>query len=124
MNQLQYKSMISMLISVTKEKKIIWIENNGEYTTTIGGCSIHLSSAYDYNVSVASYILKLYNEEGALFESFVYSEDESTEEYQQLNNLYASIRDVIYKISESENIIFNGLKSLIKRSDECDDLPF
>ena len=124
MNQLQYKSMISMLISVTKDKKIAWIEKSGEYTTSIGGCSIHLSSVYDYNVNVSSYSVKLYNDEGAMFESFVYTEDESTEDYQQLNNLYTCIRDVIYKISESENLILNGLKSLTKRSNECDDLPF
>ncbi len=122
MNQLQYKSMISMLISVTKEKKLEWTETGGDYTTMVGGCKIQLCNFYDYNVNLTTYTLRLYNDEEKMFESISFTEDDNTDEYQQLNILYASIRDVIYKISESEKKIIEGLKALNKNN--YNDLPF
>lgn len=122
MNQNDYTNMVEMLNTATQEKKIHWDEQNDNFSTIIGGCLIELVSSYDYQANVSSYYLKLYNKDGMLFETFSYSEDVDTEEYQHLNELYTNIRDVNYKITESEKIILDGLKKLTEPSD--DSLPF
>ena len=122
MNQNDYTNMVEMLNTATQEKKIYWDEQNDNFSTIICGCLIELVSSYDYQANVSSYYLKLYNKDGILFETFSYSEDVDTEEYQHLNELYTSIRDVNYKITESEKIILDGLKKMTEPSN--DSLPF
>lgn len=122
MNQNDYISMVEMLNTATQEKKIHWEEKDEDFSTIIGGCLIELVPSYDYQVNVSSYSLRLSNKEGVLFETFSYSEDVDTEEYHRLNELYANIRDVNYKITESENIILDSLKKLTEPSG--DGLPF
>ena len=70
---------------------------------------------------MSSYSLRLYNEDGELFETFCYSEDVDNEDYQRLNGLYITIRDVNYKITESEKIILDNLKKLIETDNS---MPF
>lgn len=122
MNPNDYISMVEMLITATQEKKIRWEEKNEDFSTKIGGCLIELVPSYDYQVNVSSYSLRLSNKEGMLFETFSYSEAVDNEEYHRLNELYATIRDVNYKITESEKIILDGLRKLTEPSD--DGLPF
>ena len=43
---------------------------------------------------------------------FTYSESTDIAEYQRLKELYQTIRDVVYRITESENLIIMGLKNL------------
>lgn len=121
MNPNDYINMVEMLNIATQEKKIHWEEQDDNFSTKIGGCSIELIPFYEYQTNISSY-LKLYNKEGVMFETFSYSENVETEEYNRLNKLYANIRDVNYKITESEKIILDGLKKLIEPSD--DGLPF
>lgn len=122
MNPNDYINMVEMLNIATQEKKIHWEEQDDNFSTKIGGCSIELIPSYEYQTNISSYYLKLYNKEGVMFETFSYSENVETEEYNRLNKLYANIRDVNYKITESEKIILDGLKKLIEPSD--DGLPF
>ena len=121
MTQEQYKSMIGMLITATLSKKLTWEENEGTFSTSVNGCGIRLWSSYDYSIDTSSYTLQLSNCEGAVFETFAYSENVNVDEYKQLGNLYNSIRDVNYRISESEKCILDSLKELTKPND---DLPF
>lgn len=122
MNPNDYISMVEMLITATQEKKIHWEEQNDNFSTKIGGCLIELIPSYEYQTNISSYYLKLYNKEGVSFETFSYSENVDEEEYQRLNELYATIRDVNYKITESEKIIMDGLRKLTEPSN--DGLPF
>lgn len=71
MNQTDYINMVGMLKSATFCKKIHWEEQDGEFSTKIGGCLIELVPSYDFQVNVSSYSLRLYNEDGELFETFV-----------------------------------------------------
>ncbi len=87
----------------------------------MNGCGILLSSSYDYNINLCSFSLQLSNKDGVAFETFTYSEDVNPDEYNKLNSLYSSIRDVNYRISESEKCILDALKELTKHDD---DLPF
>lgn len=109
----QYKSMVAMLITATKNRKLSWMETNDDFYTDIDGCTLWVCSHYDFNVNVSTYTLKLYNKDNVLFESFTYSEDTNSEEYQQLDILYNNIRDVLYKITESENTILKKLEKLV-----------
>lgn len=121
----QYNSMIEMLISTTLNRKLNWTELDGDYKANIGDCSILLSSDYDYTVNISTYYLKMFNNEGIEFESFSFSKDLNTNEYQQLDRLYKTIRDIIYKITESENIILKKLQEMSTSSLSSDDeLPF
>lgn len=122
MTQNDYISMVEMLNTATLNKKIQWEEQNDNFSTKIGGCLVELISSYDYQSTISSYYLRLYNKDGMLFETFSYSEDVDTEEYHRLNDLYANIRDVNYKITESENIILESLKKLTEPNDGG--LPF
>ena len=91
----QYNSMIEMLISTTLNRKLNWTELDGDYKANIGDCSILLSSDYDYTVNISTYYLKMFNNEGIEIESFSFSKDLNTNEYQQLDRLYKTIRDII-----------------------------
>lgn len=115
-------NMVVMLRTATIKKKIHWDENDGDFSTKVGGCLIELVSSYDFSVGISSYSLRLYNTENVLFETISYSEDVDNEDFQRLNDLYQTIRDVNYKIKESEKIILDGLKNLTEPSD--DSLPF
>lgn len=115
-------NMVVMLKTATIKKKIHWDENDGDFSTKVGGCLIELVSSYDFSVGISSYSLRLYNTENVLFETISYSEDVDNEDFQRLNDLYQTIRDVNYKITESEKIILDGLKKLTEPSD--DSLPF
>jgi len=121
----QYNSMVAMLITATQNKKLIWKSSDEDFCTNIGGCSIWLCSNYDFSVNVSTYNLKLFNKDNVQFENFSYSDDVNADEYRQLDQLYKSIRDVLYKITESENIILKGLNDLMTPDfSETDDLPF
>lgn len=115
-------NMVVMLRTATIKKKIHWDENGGDFSTKVGGCLIELVSSYDFSVGISSYSLRLYNTENVLFETISYSEDVDNEDFQRLNDLYQTIKDVNYKITESEKIILDGLKKLTEPSD--DSLPF
>ena len=45
-------------------------------------------------------------------------------EYVKLRSLYYAVRDVVYRITESENLIISGLKEVIKQSDETAEIPY
>ena len=118
MKQTDYIKMVEMLSIATVTQKICWDEKNSSFSTKIGGCLIELTYSYDFNVNTYTYYLKLYNNEGRLFETMSFSDDENTEEYNRLNELYANIRDIKYRITESEKIILDNLKDLINKSGE------
>ena len=122
MTQGEYSTMIDMLKSATLKKKIVWTEDEGNFVTNVGGCNIELASSYDYQINLHSYSLKLSNRDGIVFNTYSYSEDVDVDDYQCLKRLYECIRDMNYKVSESEQIILSGLKDLLKQDD--DNLPF
>lgn len=80
-----------------------------------------MSTDYDSSVGINEYTLSLYNAKGEKFNSYTYNE--SSQEYVILDQLYTSIRDSIYHISESEQDIMDSLGKLNSQIPE-DDLPF
>ena len=63
MNLSDYINMVVMLQTATLKKKIHWEENNGDFSTIVGGCLIELISSYDFQVGISSYFFRLYNTE-------------------------------------------------------------
>lgn len=125
MTQEQYNSMVEMLILATQNRNLNWTELDGDFKANIGGCSILLSSDYDYTVNISTFYLKMFNNEDIEFESYSFSKDLNANEYQQLERLYKTIRDVLYKITESENIILKKLQEMSTSSLSSDnELPF
>lgn len=121
----QYKVMVEMLITATQNRKLSWNEADGDFYTDIDGCTLWICANYDYSVNISSYILKLFNDNNVQFETFSYSEEVNSDEYQQLDLLYNTIRDVLYKITESENAILKRLTILTTPTlPSKDELPF
>lgn len=52
------------------------------------------------------------------------SEATDKNEYERLRMLYSEIRDVVYRITESENLILQGLEKALANTKQADDLPF
>ena len=108
MKEEDYKKMIDMLIQATIMNKIKWAEytnTSGSYTTSVEGCGLKIWPD-------ASYVISLANPDGRVFSTYSYSEADNSEEYQHLGNLYNAIRDAVYRITESENLILSGLRNL------------
>lgn len=121
----QYKAMVEMLITATQNRKLSWNEADGDFYTDIDGCTLWICTNYDFSVNSSSYILKLFNDNNVQFETFSYSDEVNSDEYQQLDLLYNTIRDVLYKITESENAILKRLTILTTQTvPSKDELPF
>lgn len=109
----QYTNMVDMLIFATVKEKIKWIEQNGDFFVDINRCQISLSSSYDISIDSSTYSLSLINIDGIVFETYTFDENSDKEKFDKLNELYGIIKDKTYKISESENLIINGLEELL-----------
>ena len=115
MKEEDYKKMIDMLIQATIMNKIKWAEytnTSGSYTTSVEGCGLKIWPDYDIEIDDSSYVISLANPDGRVFSTYSYSEAYNSEEYQHLGNLYNAIRDAVYRITESENLILSGLRNL------------
>lgn len=111
-----YKNMIDMLIQATVENKIKWTEYTnprGSYITSVEGCGLKIWPDYDIQIDESSYAISLANPDGRVFSTYSYSETDNQEEYQHLGNLYNVIRDAVFRITESENLILSGLRNMI-----------
>ena len=64
MNQTDYINMVGMLNSATFCKKIHWEEQDGEFSTKIGGCLIELVPSYDFQVNLKSATIIQYTIKG------------------------------------------------------------
>lgn len=115
MKEEEYQKMLNMLIEATETKKIVWDEepnSKGAYSTFIGGCPVKIWKDYNFNTDEDSYTLVLANPDGRVFSTYSYSEGDASEYYKQLSRLYLVISDVVYRISESEKLILDGLKEM------------
>lgn len=128
MNKETYTHMVNMLIKATQQKKIEWQEDkpHNAFFTMINHCAITISSVYDITLEETSYALTLANSHNEVFSTYSFSDATDEEEYEQLKSLYLAIRDVLYQITESENLIMQGLESMLANSkkEDVDDLPF
>lgn len=68
---------------------------------------------YDFHTEEDSYTLVLSNPDDRAFSTCSYSEGDDSEYYTQLSRLYLVISDVVYRISESEKLILDGLKEML-----------
>lgn len=125
MNNQSYNYMVDMLIQATQLRKIEWQEDKAHnaFSTIINQCTITISSVYDITMEETSYTLMLANPNKEVFSTYSFSDTTDKEEYDKLKTLYVAVRDVRYRITESENLIMQGLKSALANS-EVDDLPF
>lgn len=126
MNQQDYNRMVDMLIAATKSQKILWEEDTQHNTfyTQINGCTVTIYSGYDLSVDESSYSLSLANVNNEVFYTYSFSDTTDKEEYDKLKTLYYEIRDVAYRITESENLILKGLERALTKSEQINDLPF
>ena len=126
MNQQNYNRMVDMLINATKLHKILWQEDqqHNAFYTTINGCNVTLCSVYDINIDESSISLLLANPNNEVFDTYSFSDTTGEEEYDKLKSLYSEIRDVLYRISESENLILKGLEEVLDNQSNTDKLPF
>ncbi len=126
MNQQNYNQMVDMLIDATKLQKISWQEDvqHNAFYTQINGCKVTIYSVYEISIDESSYSLSLANPNGEVFYTYSFSESTDKDEYEKLKKLYSEIRDVVYRITESENLILQGLEEALTTQKDVDDLPF
>lgn len=126
MNQQNYNRMVDMLIDATKSQKISWQEDgqHNAFYTEINGCNVTVYSIYDVTIDESSYSLSLANPNGEVFYTYSFSEAADKDEYERLRTLYSVIRDIVYRITESENLILKGLEKALAPQNDADDLPF
>lgn len=126
MNQQNYNRMVEMLIAATKSQKILWEEDaqHNAFYTQINGCTVTIYSVYELSVDESSYSLSLANINNEVFYTYSFSDTTDKEEYDKLKTLYYEIRDVVYRITESENLILKGLERALTKSEQINDLPF
>lgn len=126
MNQQNYNRMVEMLIAATKSQKILWEEDtqHNAFYTQINGCTVTIYSVYELSVDESSYSLSLANINNEVFYTYSFSDTTDKEEYEKLKTLYYEIRDVVYRITESENLILKGLERALTKSEQINDLPF
>lgn len=126
MNQQNYNQMVDMLIAVTKSKKISWQEDRSHnaFYTLIKGCKVTIYSVYDVTIDESSFSLSLTNPNDEVFCTYSFSEAADKNEYEKLKKLYSEIRDVVYRITESENLILQGLEEALTSQKDVNDLPF
>lgn len=115
MNQQNYNRMVDMLIDATKSQKISWQEDgqHNAFYTEINGCIVTIYSVYEISIDESSYSLSLANSKGGVFYTYSFSEAADRNEYEKLRTLYSVIRDVVYRITESENLILKGLEEAL-----------
>ncbi len=115
MNKDEFLEMIEMLTSATVLNRLDWKQIDLEvFDAEINGCRIRLQSYFDFSVGEAFCSIRLYNKKNIEFASYSFSEVTDTKEYKLLHKLFNTIRDIFYKISESESAIMSGLKELLK----------
>ena len=126
MNQQNYNRMVVMLINATKSQKISWQEDvqHNAFYTQINGCKVTIYSVYEISIDESSYSLSLANPNGEVFYTYSFSESTDKDEYEKLKTLYSEIRDVVYRITESENLILQGLEDALAPQNDAEDLPF
>ena len=126
MNQQNYNRMVEMLIDATKSQKISWQEDvqHNAFYTEINDCKVTIYSVYEISIDESSYSLSLANPNGEVFYTYLFSEAADKDEYEKLRTLYSVIRDVVYRITESENLILKGLEKALAPQNDADDLPF
>lgn len=126
MNQQNYNHMVDMLINATKSQKISWQEDvqHNAFYTQINGCRVTIYFVYDVTIDESSYSLSMANPNGEVFYTYSFSESTDKDEYEKLKTLYSEIRDVVYRITESENLILQGLEDALAPQNDAEDLPF
>lgn len=120
--------MLDMLLKATQLEKIEWQEDKQRhaFSTKINSCAITISSVYDITMEETTYTLMLANPNNEVFSTYSFSDTTDQEEYDKLKSLYVAVRDVLYRITESEDLIMQGLESMLANSkkEDVDDLPF
>lgn len=126
MNQQNYDLIVDLLLKATKLEKISWekISSKNGFGTNINNCWVTVSTSYDFTIDETSFSLTLSNTKGEEFANYYSSENSDKNEYVKLRSLYYAVRDVVYRITESENLIISGLKEVIKQSDETEEIPY
>lgn len=126
MNQQNYDLIVDLLLQATKSEKISWekISSKNGFGTNINNCCVTVSTSYDFTIDETSFSLTLSNAKGEEFANYYFSENSDKNEYVKLRSLYYAVRDVVYRITESENLIISGLKEVIEQSDETKEIPY
>ena len=117
MNKQEILVMVGMLIKATKNNRLNWedvVPESNSYLTTVNGCNIKVFSSYDYDMGFPINNISLFNRDGQLFSTYSYNRLVEDQIFEILNELLNTIRDVQYKISESEKLIMDGLADLNK----------
>ena len=115
MKNSEYDEMLELLRNATEHDKLTWsIDPSDEtiYETSVNGCRIEVSVYYDTSALTNKASVELFNAAGDSFKKKIFSEKSKPERYNQINDLFNVINDRYYKITESENLILDGLRDL------------
>ena len=120
MKTAEFDEMLVLLKQATQSCKLKWsVANNSKFSFSakVNGCTIILSNFYDTVGMANKASIEMLNASGELFKKNVYSQSAKPERYDSLKELFDLIKDQYYKISESEQLILEGLRKLTDDKD-------
>lgn len=114
----QFLNMVGLLQQSTEKDLLTWNRDNNGFFTTVNGCKISIESYFDTDFKDSAVRVRFYNVDGRVFNTAYYTKKIDEKEYEHLMLLHDTIRDKYYKITESEELIFNGLNDILKGKGE------
>lgn len=109
----KFSKIIELLNSATEKNSLVWTEVNTNFSTSISGCKIIVSSCFDSLTNEYFASVAFFNDEGVQFDNVMLYQTSDEEIYNEVMKLYNLISDKYYKKTESENKIIDGLKGLL-----------
>lgn len=111
----QYSQMIDMLMESTTKNLLTWNRDSGNasFYTSVNGCRLELKVFYDVAVKDNKARFEMYNVDGRSFNRFVFSEKVDKGEFDRLSRLNVLVKDKFFKVTESEQLILQGLNDLL-----------
>ena len=115
----QFIKMVGLLQQSTEKNLLEWKrDNNGLFFTIINGCRVDIESYFDTDFRDSAIKVRFFNVDGRIFNTSYYTKKVDVKEYELLSRLHDTIRDRYYKVTESEQLIFNGLNDILNGKGE------
>ncbi len=121
MKTTEFDEMLDLLKQATLNGKLEWSVNSNSkfsFSTIVNSCTIIVSNYYDPVGLSNKATVEMLNASGESFKKNVYSQSVKPDRYDQVKELYNVIKDRYFKISESEQLILNGLRELADNNNE------
>lgn len=111
MNEINRKLLL-LLIDTTNKKLLSWTRGSStdEYKTELNSATLTVSFGYNNYDEVYFYVVQMYNGTGGAIT--IAEEDQTTSDYNLLQNLYNTAKDSCTKESETIDSIIKELSNL------------